>query len=383
MNLTRIIQELNNFSKHGNGELVLKTSQAVWTLYLVRGQLLYPKSKYHPVRRWNRAINQHRHNWDWRTDYSKCSVNQSWECQLIDIGLSQKKLSLIQAKLIIRSLVQECLFELIYYPDLNSEWQSTQTTISTFCKVVALSTNEIQTILGTVTQMHQQWETSGLNHLYPTLAPILQEEVDGREWPIDSKYLNGKSTLWDIAMERNKSIIDVTQALTNWEKQGIIKFKEVPDLILPTNNNHFLNNSDVADKKQPDTQPTQLKTKTPLIACIDDSPVLTLTLRKILAPNGYQVLSIPEPMRGFSQLIEHKPDLILLDLLLPNADGYSICKFLRETPVFKKTPIIILTAKNTSIDRTRAQLVGATGFLAKPPQAQELLDMVQKHLVSL
>jgi len=92
------------------------------------------------------------------------------------------------------------------------------------------------------------------------------------------------------------------------------------------------------------------------------------------------VLSIPEPMRGFSQLIEHKPDLILLDLLLPNADGYSICKFLRETPVFKKTPIIILTAKNTSIDRTRAQLVGATGFLAKPPQAQELLDMVQKHL---
>jgi len=99
-----------------------------------------------------------------------------------------------------------------------------------------------------------------------------------------------------------------------------------------------------------------------------------------LMQGGYQMLSIPEPMRGFGQLIEHKPDLILLDLLLPNADGYSICKFLRETPVFKETPIIILTAKNTQIDRVRAQLVGATGFLGKPPQPQELLQMIQKYL---
>jgi len=151
-------------------------------------------------------------------------------------------------------------------------------------------------------------------------------------------------------------------------------------LTLPSSNDTVGDTPIVADKKPPEIKQTPPETKTSLIACIDDSPVLTLTLRKILIPNGYQVLSIPEPMRGFSQLIEHKPDLILLDLLLPNADGYSICKFLRETPVFKKTPIIILTAKNTSIDRTRAQLVGATGFLAKPPQAQELLEMVQQHL---
>ncbi|MEQ9666823.1 response regulator [Coleofasciculus sp. G2-EDA-02] len=380
MNLTRLIQELNNFSKHGNGELILQNAQTVWTLYLVRGQLLYPKSKHHPVRRWNRAIRQHRANWNWRDDYSQFSDNHSWECQLIDRGLSKKQLSLIQAKLVIRSLVQECLFELSPYPDLNSDWKPTQTAISTFCKVVALSTNEIQTILGTAMQMQQQWQAAGLSHLSPTLAPILQEGADNSELPIENKYLNGKLTLWDIAVELNKSIVDVTQSLTDWVKQGMLKFKDIRDLALPTSNDNVVDTPVVADRKPPEFKLTPLKNKTPLIACIDDSPVLTLTLRKILVPNGYQVLSIPEPMRGFSQLIEYKPDLILLDLLLPNADGYSICKFLRETPVFKKIPIIILTAKNTSIDRTRAQLVGATGFLAKPPQPQELLDMVQKHL---
>jgi chemotaxis family two-component system response regulator PixG len=86
-------------------------------------------------------------------------------------------------------------------------------------------------------------------------------------------------------------------------------------------------------------------------------------------------------MRGFSQLIEHKPDLILLDLHLPNADGYSICKFLRETSAFKKTPIIILTAKNTQIDRFRAKQAGATDFLGKPPQPTELVQMLQKYLM--
>jgi len=380
MNLTRLIQELNDFSKHGNGELILQNSQAFWTLYLVRGQLLYPKSKEHPVRRWNRAINQHRSSWHWRSDYSQFSDSQSWECQLLDRGLSQKQLSLIQAKLIIRSLVQECLFELTPYTDLNRDWKPTQTTISTFCKVVALSSNEIQTILGTAAQMQQQWQGIGLSHLNPTLAPILQEGVDTSELPIEDKYLNGKLTLWDIAVERHQSIIEVTQSLMNLAKQGLIKFKDVPDLLLPTNDDNGVKTQVVVDNNPPETKPAAPEGKTPLIACIDDSPVLTLTLRKILIPQGYQVLSIPEPMRGFSQLIEHKPDLILLDLLLPNADGYSICKFLRETPVFKKTPIIILTAKNTSIDRTRAQLVGATGFLAKPPQAQELLDMVHKHI---
>jgi two-component system, chemotaxis family, response regulator PixG len=109
---------------------------------------------------------------------------------------------------------------------------------------------------------------------------------------------------------------------------------------------------------------------------------LAYALRKILIPAGYQVLSILEPMRGFSQLIENKPDLILLDLLLPNADGYSVCKFLRDTPAFKETPIIILTAKSGLVDRTRAQVVGATEFLNKPPQAEELLQIVQKYLRS-
>ena len=97
---------------------------------------------------------------------------------------------------------------------------------------------------------------------------------------------------------------------------------------------------------------------------------------------GYDVLTIQEPMAGFGELTKHQPDLILLDLHMPNANGYSVCKFLRETPVFNKTPIIILTSQDTMIDRTRAKLAGATDFIAKPPEANVLLQMLNNLLLN-
>jgi chemotaxis family two-component system response regulator PixG len=287
-------------------------------------------------------------------------------------------MSLIQAKLVIRNVVQECLFELSNCTDLNSDWKPSQKTTSVFYQTVALSNKEIQTLLNNTVQMEQKWQATGLDHLSPTLAPTLRQGADPQLVPVSDSYLNGQFTLWDIALQLHQSVAEVTRSLIPFVEKGILQFQEISDLPVPT-------------VKQPiAVQPPQLEntalesTQTqPVIACIEDSPVLAHTLKKILMPAGYQVLIIPEPMRGFSQLIEHKPDLILLDLHLPNADGYSICKFLRETPVFKNTPIIILTARNTQLDRFRAIQSGATEFLGKPPQPQELLPMVQKYLTCL
>lgn len=375
---TKLTQELKNLSKLSDGELILHNDTVVWNLHIVRGKLLYATDKIHPVRRWNRALKQQCPNWNWSADSSELLDNQSWQCQLLTQGFNQKQLSLIQAKLVIRNIVQECLFELSNCTDLNSDWKPSKKITSVFYQTVALSSKEIQTLLNNTVQMEQKWQATGLDHLSPTLAPMLRQGADPQLLPVADSYLNGQFTLWDIALQLHQSVAEVTRSLIPSVEKGLLQFQEISDLPVPT-------------VKQPiAAQPPQLETTAlestqtqPLIACIEDSPVLAHTLKKILMPAGYQVLIIPEPMRGFSQLIEQKPDLILLDLHLPNADGYSICKFLRETPVFKKTPIIILTARNTQLDRFRAMQSGATEFLGKPPQPQELLQMVQKYLGSL
>jgi two-component system, chemotaxis family, response regulator PixG len=375
MILTRLTQELDNLSKLGDGELILNNSKDIWKLHLVRGKLLYPTDEFHPVRRWNRALRQHCPNWNGSVEPSQLSDNPSWQCQLLTQGFSQKQLSLIQAKLVIRTVVQECLFELSNYKDLNSNWKPSQKTISVFCQTVALSVKEIQTVLNNAVQIQQKWQAAGLEHLSPTFAPRLLQETNPQTLPVSDKYLNGEFTLWDIALHLQQSVTEVTRCLIPIVEKGILQFQEIPDLPQPTTKQPVATTA-----SQLTTKPLASTQKQPLIACIEDSPVLAHSLKKILMPAGYQVLIIHEPMRGFSQLIEHKPDLILLDLHLPNADGYSICKFLRETSVFKTTPIIILTARNTQIDRFRAKQVGATEFLGKPPQPKELLHMVQQYL---
>lgn len=374
----KLIEELENLSKLSDGELILHNDTVVWNLHLVRGKLLYATDKIHPVRRWNRALKQQCPNWNWSVDSSELLDNQSWQCQLLTQGFNQKQLSLIQAKLVIRNVIQECLFELSNCTDLNSEWKPSQKITSVFYQTVALSSKEIQTLLNNTVQMEQKWQATGLDHLSPTLAPMLRQGADPQLLPVADSYLNGQFTLWDIALQLHQSVAEVTRSLIPSVEKGLLQFQEISDLPVPT-----VKQSIAAQPPQLETTALESTQTQPLIACIEDSPVLAHTLKKILMPAGYQVLIIPEPMRGFSQLIEQKPNLILLDLHLPNADGYSICKFLRETPVFKKTPIIILTARNTQLDRFRAMQSGATEFLGKPPQPQELLQMVQKYLGSL
>ncbi|MBO3457655.1 response regulator [Aetokthonos hydrillicola] len=378
MTVISLAEELDNLSKYSDGELILRNDHVVWNLYLVRSQLLYAINEVHRLRRWDRVLTQHCPKWNWRTVLCELLDNELWECQLLEHGLSEKQLSLVQANSIIRNIAQECLFDLNTHTDLKSEWKPSQKAVSTYCRVVSLSHQGIQSVLTKVRHLQEKWRSSGAAQLCPNLSPILQEERNSQPLPIPHKYLNGEFTLWDIAWQMEKSVTDVASSLTPLLDKQILKMEEIPDLSInsvkqskPVSSTYSLNENNLS------TESTQ---KHPLIACIDDSPVLTLALKKILIPAGYQVLSIPEPMRGFSQLIEHKPDLILLDLLLPNADGYSVCKFLRETPVFKNTPIIILTAQNTPIDRARAQIIGATEFLGKPPQREEVLQLIQKYL---
>jgi chemotaxis family two-component system response regulator PixG len=377
MTLTRLTKELDNLSKdNSDGVLILSNHTVVWNLYLTCGKLLYATSEVHPLRRWDRALKQHCPNWNWGVDSSQLSKDLPWECQILAQGISQRQLSAIQAKLVIRNIVQECFFELNSYADFKIDWQPRQKHIWHLSMVVIpLSSWEILSVVNKATNMQQKWQAAGLGNISPTLVPVLKQGVEPQALPILEKYLNGQFTLWDIALEQEKSVTEVTLSLIPWVEKGMLEFQNIPDLQMPA-----VKQTVAATLPQLTTQPPKIAEKQPLIACIDDSPVLAHTLKKILLPAGYQMLSIPEPMRGFAQLIEHKPDLILLDLLLPNADGYSICKFLRDTPVFKDTPIIILTGQNTPIDRAHAKLVGATEFLGKPPQPQELLYIVQKYL---
>ncbi|NET37356.1 MAG: response regulator, partial [Cyanothece sp. SIO1E1] len=101
---------------------------------------------------------------------------------------------------------------------------------------------------------------------------------------------------------------------------------------------------------------------------------------QVVAQAGYRCVNIKDPVQALPILLEQKPGLIFLDLLMPVANGYEVCSQIRRVSAFKDTPVIIVTSIDGIVDRVRARLVGATGFITKPIAAQKVVPVLQQHL---
>lgn len=113
------------------------------------------------------------------------------------------------------------------------------------------------------------------------------------------------------------------------------------------------------------------------ILVVEDEPTLTATLKYNLERDGYSVASAADGEAGLASARKHRPDLIVLDIMLPNLDGLELCRILRkETTV----PIIMLTAKSEEIDKVVGLEIGADDYVTKPFSTRELLARIRALL---
>lgn len=114
-----------------------------------------------------------------------------------------------------------------------------------------------------------------------------------------------------------------------------------------------------------------------LILLVDDEPLITDSLTYSLKREGFEVLAVADGLSALEAVEKNTPDLIVLDLMLPDISGFEVCRRLRATST---TPVIMLTAKGEEIDRVLGLEVGADDYLAKPFSFRELLARIQATL---
>jgi DNA-binding response OmpR family regulator len=114
------------------------------------------------------------------------------------------------------------------------------------------------------------------------------------------------------------------------------------------------------------------------ILIIEDELPMRTALHDVLAGEGYRVLTAPEGETGLQRAVDEKPDLILLDIMMPKLDGYAVCAELRR--LSNPVPILMLTAKGQVEDRVQGLDVGADDYLVKPFSTEELLARVRAML---
>ncbi len=116
------------------------------------------------------------------------------------------------------------------------------------------------------------------------------------------------------------------------------------------------------------------------IIVVDDDKAATTLFEQVLLMNNYEVVTLNESKKTIEAANKFHPDLFILDLMMPEPDGFKLCRMLRADPLYRRTPILIVTALNDTDSHLVAIGAGANDYLVKPFHIDQLFAMVEKQL---
>jgi DNA-binding response OmpR family regulator len=116
------------------------------------------------------------------------------------------------------------------------------------------------------------------------------------------------------------------------------------------------------------------------ILVVDDEEDILSVLKFRLEANGYEVLSASDGQEGIDKARAEKPDLVILDLMLPKLDGYKVCRMLKMNESYKTIPVVIFTAKTQEKNEYAGKETMADAYIAKPFESEMLLKKIKELL---
>lgn len=118
------------------------------------------------------------------------------------------------------------------------------------------------------------------------------------------------------------------------------------------------------------------------VMVVDDSKTIRKTADTLLKKAGCNVITAEDGFDALSKIVDHKPDIIFVDIMMPRLDGYQACALIKNNTEFKSTPVIMLSSKDGLFDKAKGRIVGSDQYLTKPFSKEELLGAIRDHVVS-
>ncbi|MEZ5523763.1 MAG: twitching motility response regulator PilG [Pseudomonadales bacterium] len=116
------------------------------------------------------------------------------------------------------------------------------------------------------------------------------------------------------------------------------------------------------------------------VMVVDDSKTIRKTADTLLKKAGCQVITAEDGFDALSKIVDHKPDIIFVDIMMPRLDGYQACALIKNNKDFKSTPVVMLSSKDGLFDKAKGRIVGSDQYLTKPFSKEELLGAIREHV---
>ena len=119
------------------------------------------------------------------------------------------------------------------------------------------------------------------------------------------------------------------------------------------------------------------------VLVIDDSNTIRRSAEMFLRQAGYDVVLAEDGFDALAKISDHEPQVIFVDIMMPRLDGYQTCALIKQNPLLRSTPVIMLSSKDGVFDRARGRLAGSDRYLTKPFTKETLLEAVKEHAPSI
>jgi twitching motility two-component system response regulator PilG len=113
------------------------------------------------------------------------------------------------------------------------------------------------------------------------------------------------------------------------------------------------------------------------ILVVEDEESLLMLERILLSSKGYSVTGVMDGKAAIDEISTNRPDLVILDIMLPEIDGFEVCRQIKENPVTSSIPVVMLTAKKSNQDVTRGMQVGADAYITKPFKSAKVIEVIE------
>jgi len=115
------------------------------------------------------------------------------------------------------------------------------------------------------------------------------------------------------------------------------------------------------------------------VMVIADSKTIRRTAESLLTKAGCEVITATDGFEALAKIVDHQPNIIFVDIMMPRLDGYQTCALIKNNGDFSGTPVIMLSSKDGLFDRARGRIVGSEQYLTKPFTRDELLGAIRTH----
>lgn len=378
-------------------KIFITTSQDIsWSFYFKKGYLIWGSSSIHRFRRLYRLTQQICPEINCQDiKLREQEISELWEYLLIYVLYKRQQISIIQVKEIIQEIIKEVLFDCLLADNqieqvkviFETQGNSMGAILRSPLFQQPIIQIEYKKTISRLESLISNWKAIDLSNCSPNLAPVitnidkLKKEIDNDTYQNLFIFINGKKTLRDLAIATKQDLLNLVRSLAPHIKNKAIALQQVPDQQL-TNLYFAPRNQSEQDKYNNPTREYIQELDLPLVICVDDNPEICQQIAEILNPAGYRIIPVNDAAKTLMVLLENKPNLIFLDAIMPDANGYELCSQIKKMPALKDIPIIILQKQDSVIDRMKAKIAGASDLLLKPIKSSDILTLAQKHTQS-